>query len=287
MRKIGIALSSLALAAFVGFTVTGALPFQYRTLIYPLAFVPALVSYHRSPKSPVIWATVVLNVLATGSGLLVATDMLRFRVHDVESFVPALFVIVLFALPGVFNVLNLFKTVRQRKRNDKITPASAPSSWYDQHLEAVRSFWSRNQVEVAQRKSFILAELHKSIANGDGNRTYLLVDVALSSTDGGLVDLLNEMLLIKEHRRHQEIVKELQSRASPSSVPYLQRAFIEHLDYMAEYNGSGTGVVAKWFSHALFSIGTPEALDLLRTWSTHSASEVRNEMLYRLSKLRA
>lgn len=39
------------------------------------------------------------------------------------------------------------------------------------HLEAVRSFWERNQVEAARRKGFILSELQTAVANRDRDRT--------------------------------------------------------------------------------------------------------------------
>jgi hypothetical protein len=298
VRKIGIALSWLALVFYLIFALRDTRPFEFRTLIYPLAAFAALATYHLQARPPVIWAAFALNVLALGSGFMVVTDMLRFTVHDVDSLMSALIGVALFVLPGAFNVLNLVE-VRQRnpvssengtsarKPSDKTAPASEPSTRYEKHMEAVRSFWERNHVEPAQRKTFILAELQTAIANGDNDRVYLLVDVALALNDDGRVDLMNEMLLIKGHRRHQEIVKEIQSLANASSVPYLRRAFEEHLDYMADYNGSGTGVVAKWFSHALFRIGTQEALQLLTAWSTHPDGEVRDEMLYRLSKLPA
>jgi hypothetical protein len=297
VRKIGIVLTWLALVSYLIFVLRDTRPFEARTLVYPLAAVAALASYHLRAKRPVIWAAFALNVLALGSGLMVVTDMLRFTVHDVDSLISSLIGVVLFVLPAAFNVLSLVE-VRQRnavsseqetserKPSDKTTPASAPSTWYEKHLEAVRTFWERNQVESAYRKTFMLGELQTAIANGDDDRVYLLVDVALV-LDDGRVDVLNEMVLTKAHRRHQEIVKQIQSLASPSSVPYLRRAFEDHLDYMADYNCSGTGVVAKWFSHALFCIGTQEALELLRAWSKHPDSEVRDEMLYRLSKLPA
>lgn len=46
-----------------------------------------------------------------------------------------------------------------------------------------------------------------------------------------------------------------------------------------------SGVVAKWFSHALFDIGTPEAIEALKALSAHSETEVRDEMACRLTKL--
>lgn len=50
---------------------------------------------------------------------------------------------------------------------------------------------------------------------------------------------------------------------------------------MIEYNGSVSGVVAKWFSHVLFDIGTPEAIEALKAFSVQWDTEVREEVAYR------
>lgn len=175
---------------------------------------------------------------------------------------------------------------RSRRTNNLCTVASSVSpSWSERHEEALRLFWEQSRVELSQRKEFVLTELHKAITDGDEDRVNLLVDLMLQSDDDDKIDVLNEMLLIKGHRRHQEIVREIQIIAKPSSAPYLRRALEDGIDHMIEYNGSGSGVVAKWFSHALFDIGTPDAIETLRVFSTHPDAEIRDEMLYRLSKL--
>jgi len=40
-------------------------------------------------------------------------------------------------------------------------------------------------------------------------------------------------------------------------------------------------VVAKWFSDALFDIGTPEVIEALKAFSVQADTEVREEMAYR------
>lgn len=183
-------------------------------------------------------------------------------------------------------ILKWFKKERE-PAPVRVIPTPASSSWYEQHLEDVRLFWQKNRVEPARRKDFLLAEIQQAIASSDERRVWLLTDVVLDWDGPGKADVLNEVLLIKGHRRHQEIVREIQLLADPSSVPYLRRLFDQELTFMSDYNGSGTGVVAKWFSHALFSIGTQEAIEALRTYAQHPDEEVREEMLYRLGKLDA
>ncbi|MDT3457453.1 hypothetical protein ROV96_19045 [Stenotrophomonas pavanii] len=158
-------------------------------------------------------------------------------------------------------------------------------SWYDDILTKVESFWVVNPIEPSQRSSFLLSYLHSAIEAGDKDRVYLALEVALQSEGTEKAACLCEMLLVREHDRHQELVRELQLMAEPSAVPYLVQAFNSNLDHMVEYNGSGSGVVAKWFSHAFFDIGTPEAIEAIKTLSAHSDTEVRDEMAYRLAKL--
>jgi hypothetical protein len=177
------------------------------------------------------------------------------------------------------------------KKSPLLQPASvkpnldAVPSWYQDFLEQVERFWVVNQIEPSKRSSFLLSNLLSAIEAGDKDRVHLILEVALQFDHAEKAVLLCEMLLIKQHYRHQELVRELQLMAEPSAVPYLVKAFTSNLDYMDEYNGSGSGVVAKWFSHALLDIGTPEAIEALRAFSAHSDAEVREEMAYRLTKL--
>lgn len=109
LRKIGIALSWLALIVYLVIPFSRRHPFEARILIYPLACIAALATYHLRRNVPVIWTAFGLNVLALASGLIVATGVARYTVHDLGSLVPVLLVAVMFVLPAALNLVNLFK----------------------------------------------------------------------------------------------------------------------------------------------------------------------------------
>jgi len=166
-----------------------------------------------------------------------------------------------------------------------LRPSLDGVSWFQDILTKVESFWAMNPIEPSKRSSFLLNYFRSAIEAGDKGRVYLALEVALQSEGTETAVCLCEMLLVREHDRHQELVRELQLMAEPSAVPYLVKALNSNLSHMVEYNGSGSGVVAKWFSHALLDIGTPEAIEALKALSVHSDTEVRDEMAYRLTKL--
>lgn len=151
--------------------------------------------------------------------------------------------------------------------------------------EDVRLFWEKNPCKDTHRSDFLLDQLNNAIATGDEARVDLLVEIAMVDASAENLTTLHEMLLVEGHRHHQEIIRVLQLLARPASIPALRKAFEQGQDHMVDYNGSGYGSVAKWFSHALADIGTPDAIDTLRAFSRYPDEEVANEMLYRLSKV--
>lgn len=98
------------------------------------------------------------------------------------------------------------------------------------------------------------------------------------------IDLLNNLLLTANHHRHQEIVKAIQECKDPSSVSYIRQVLNTDLKYL-DYTGSDNDAISKWFSHALASIGTKEAIELMREHTNSTDGSIRKEMLYRLRKL--
>ena len=149
----------------------------------------------------------------------------------------------------------------------------------------VRQFWKVHPVERSERRPYLLTTLRRAIDSRDETLIELVLEVALRSDEPDKVTCLGEMLLVREHYRHQELVRELQLMADPKAVTYLIKALNTNLEHMVNYNGSGSGVVAKWFSHALLDIGSVEAIEALKAFSNHADPEVRDEMLYRLGKL--
>ncbi|WP_223572502.1 hypothetical protein [Xanthomonas citri] len=56
---------------------------------------------------------------------------------------------------------------------------------------------------------------------------------------------------------------------------------------MFEYTCSEPGVIAKWFSHALADIYTPESIAVIEEFAKCSDPEIAEEMTYRLRRINA
>ena len=98
--------------------------------------------------------------------------------------------------------------------------------------------------------------------------------------------ILNDPVINPNHRSHQVISKNLQDIApSPTTVPFVRKALETNFDYL-EYTGSDSDAIAKWFSWLLYSIGTDEAINLMKEYSNSPHEGIANEMRYRLNKVR-
>lgn len=134
-------------------------------------------------------------------------------------------------------------------------------------------------------KQRLLREMTIAIAEGDWKTSNDLFSLAQTIDDPkDRADVLNNLLVMPGHELHQEITREIQKLRSPSSVPYIRRLLIDDFR-MFEYTCSEPGVIAKWFSHALAEIDTPEAIALIKEFAGSSNPEIAEEMTYRLSRL--
>jgi HEAT repeat protein len=102
--------------------------------------------------------------------------------------------------------------------------------------------------------------------------------------DHANVALLNELLITPGHTQHQLIAKILQDVKSPSTVPFVRKALESNFDYL-EYTCSDSEAIAKWFSWLLLSIGTEDAVNLIKEYTQSTDEGIRKEMIYRLSKM--
>lgn len=95
---------------------------------------------------------------------------------------------------------------------------------------------------------------------------------------------LHDLLLTPSHHLHQRVAFEMQERADPSSLPVITQVLDRGFSQFA-YTCSEDTVIAKWFSHILARIGTPEAIDMLRKYSVSQNKGIADEMQYRLRRL--
>jgi len=137
-------------------------------------------------------------------------------------------------------------------------------------------------ITVATVKAFVLEEM--AIAE-DWDTQSLLLCMVYSIDDPSIkADALNHLLVMPGHSQHQAVTFEIQKLKSPTSIPYIRTVLESGFDFLS-YTCSDDGVIAKWFSHALASIGTPEAIDLIKLYAKSGNAEVAEEMAYRLEKI--
>ncbi|WP_374518232.1 hypothetical protein [Undibacterium squillarum] len=136
-------------------------------------------------------------------------------------------------------------------------------------------------------KQNVLREMAAAIASGDWQETHALLGrVQAIGNPHEKADVLNSLLVMPGHELHQEVAREIQKLRSPSSIPFIRHMLTEGFQ-MLEYTCSEPGVIAKWFSHALADINTPDAIALIKEFSASSNQEVAEEMSYRLERLNA
>lgn len=147
------------------------------------------------------------------------------------------------------------------------------------------NFKARFSVDLKSNDRFIRTEVEDAIQSGDHHRIEKTIPLIWFSADIlKFVDLLNQLLINPNHWSHQEIAKTLQDKApSPTTVPFVRKALETNFDYL-EYTCSDSGVIAKWFSWLLYSIGTDEAIDLMKEYSNSTDEGIANEMRYRLQR---
>jgi hypothetical protein len=95
---------------------------------------------------------------------------------------------------------------------------------------------------------------------------------------------LSRLLLTPAHHQHQAVTMEMQQMADPASIDAIRATLDKGFGDFA-YTCSDDNVIAKWFGHALWKIGTPEAIALIREHARSPNPLVAEEMRYRLERI--
>ena len=99
-----------------------------------------------------------------------------------------------------------------------------------------------------------------------------------------LIDLVHSLLLEPWHYLYEELAHDLQRRKNPASIPFLKAAMSRKYPYLESY-GTGTRQFINQCGHALLSIGTTEAINAIRQLSCSADPVLKEEMLYRISRI--
>lgn len=155
----------------------------------------------------------------------------------------------------------------------------------DEHTNNTARQYQIAGITPATVKSYILSEMATAIVGRDWKASYTLLALARAIENPEVkADVLNGLLVMPGHELHQEVTIEIQRLKSPSSVSYIRSVLGGGFDFLA-YTSSEDEVIAKWFSHALAKIGTPEAIEVIKEFSVADNAGIAEEMRYRLGKL--
>lgn len=140
-------------------------------------------------------------------------------------------------------------------------------------------------VEDSKVRDFVLASMPRAGRAGDWQSQELLFDMTCTMADAAVrAETLSKLLVMPEHELHQQIAWEIQQSGYAYSLPYIRQLLESDLSMLA-YTSSEPAVIAKWFSHALASIGTPEAVQMIEEFANSGKPGIAEEMKYRLNKL--
>lgn len=132
---------------------------------------------------------------------------------------------------------------------------------------------------------FILAEMANAVESKDWFAQEFLINETCDILDREVkADTLNRLLVMPGHEHHQAVTWEIQQLGSPSSIPYIRQILDSKFETL-QYTCSDQDVIAKWFSHALASINTPESIELIRVHAKSDDPGIAEEMRYRLMQL--
>jgi hypothetical protein len=134
-------------------------------------------------------------------------------------------------------------------------------------------------------KDFVLAEMAAARQREDWEGQEAVVEFTRLLRDPmAKSEALNELLVMPNHEVHQQIAMEIQNLRDPSSVPFIRQVLETRFEFL-QYTCSEQSVIAKWFSHALAEINSPESIDLIREFAHSNDQGIAAEMTYRLSQI--
>jgi hypothetical protein len=98
------------------------------------------------------------------------------------------------------------------------------------------------------------------------------------------IHLLHQLIMEQWHYRHEDIIHDIQSRKNPASIKFIKQAIQTKFTYLEAYE-TGTRQFINQCGHALASIGTDEAIELIIELSKSNDPILKDEMLYRISRI--
>lgn len=127
--------------------------------------------------------------------------------------------------------------------------------------------------------------LDSVIENQDADSVGYLISIGkLVKNDQPFIDFMHRAILAPWHQSHEAIAHFLQAKEKPESVASLKQAMQKKFEYLESY-GTGTRQFINQVGHALWSIGTDDAIAVIYELAESDDPLIRDEMLYRVSRI--
>jgi hypothetical protein len=127
--------------------------------------------------------------------------------------------------------------------------------------------------------------LDRIVANKDPDEVEDLMSYAFSNDkDEKALEIVHQLISEPWHSAYEDMAHYLQHCKSPKSVPFIKNAMQKKYEYLESY-GTGTRQFINQCGHALWSIGTAEAIDTIKELAKSADPIVKDEMLYRASRI--
>lgn len=171
---------------------------------------------------------------------------------------------------------------KQNKMNDTIRNII---SQYRRKEFNKEEFLEKIQPEIGNTKEDFKNQFEKIILakNVDDLKYGLIILYAIEESNE-MIHLIHRLILEPWHGEYEEIAHDLQKRAQPESIPFLKEAMQKKYKYLESY-GTGTRQFINQCGHALWSIGTKEAIEVIQELSKSNDPVVKDEMMYRINRI--
>ncbi|MGG9964219.1 hypothetical protein [Ferruginibacter sp. SUN106] len=122
------------------------------------------------------------------------------------------------------------------------------------------------------------------VSKNSGEVEYWLTLLLIFEENDEFIDLVHQLILEPWHTQYENIAHNLQRRANVKSIPFIKKAMQNKYKHLESY-GTGTRQFINQCGHALRQIGTKEAVDVIYELSNADDPVLKDEMLYRISRI--
>jgi hypothetical protein len=146
-------------------------------------------------------------------------------------------------------------------------------------------FISKMAIDKSHESVFVRNIFDKIIySQNSGEVDYGLTILWIFEESDEFIDLVHQLILEPWHTQYENIVHDLQQRANVKSIPFIKKAMQNKYRHLESY-GTGTRQFINQCGHALNQIGTKEAVDVIYELSNSDDPILKDEMLYRISRI--